>query len=136
MFKMLQLNATAPTATVISAVNELEWPDEDDDDKSGCVQNDGSDRALLNQPQSSSAASIVQMTSSTTGLSSRRPVALHLPPIDTSLQINDVLDAAANGGVLPSSSAITFQRSVKFVNIGFSNLTYTVKTGIWNRSKC
>lgn len=67
------------------------------------------------------------LTTSQNGLSSRRPTALALSPINTTASITDI-DCS-----IPSTSY-----SAHNIDIGFSNLTYTVRVikGILRRGKC
>lgn len=58
------------------------------------------------------------------GLSKRRPPALNLKPIDTGS--TDELDAS-------TSSSTTSSKTQKYLNIGFSDLTYSVNVGIWKK---
>lgn len=57
------------------------------------------------------------------GLSQRRPPALSLKPINTGS--TDELDA--------STSSSTSSKTQKYLNIGFSDLTYSVNVGIWKK---
>lgn len=57
------------------------------------------------------------------GLSQRRPPALNLKPIITGS--TDELDA--------STSSTTSSKTQKYLNIGFSDLTYSVNVGIWKK---
>lgn len=65
---------------------------------------------------------------STTGLTVRRHKALNLPPLDVNLTPKDQSDGAP-------STTLTIYKSTKTMHIGFSDLSYTVKTGLWKRSK-
>lgn len=71
-------------------------------------------------------------SSNTFGLRVRRADAQNLPPIDTSLQIHDVSSESSKAAL---STTLTINKSHKLIKIGFSDLSYTVKTGIWKRSE-
>lgn len=60
------------------------------------------------------------------GLSARRPTAIKLEPININCDTCDT-------NSLASTSLIVASKSVNYIDIGFSNLSYTVKTGIWKR---
>lgn len=70
--------------------------------------------------------------SNTFGLRVRRVDAQNLPPIDTSLQIHDV---CGESNEATHNTALIINKSHKLIKIGFSDLSYTVKTGIWRRSE-
>lgn len=78
----------------------------------------------------------VEMTktasTSNTGLRIRRLDALNLPPINTSLQIHDVSGESSESAL---STTLIINKSHKLIKIGFSDLSYTVKTGIFKRRK-
>lgn len=78
----------------------------------------------------------VEMTktasTSNTGLRIRRLDALNLPPINTSLQIHDVSGESSEAAL---STTLIINKSHKLIKIGFSDLSYTVKTGIFKRRK-
>lgn len=71
-------------------------------------------------------------SSNTFGLRVRRVDAQNLPPIDTSLQIHDVSSESSEAAF---STTLTVSKSHKLIKIGFSDLSYTVKAGIWKRSE-
>lgn len=71
-------------------------------------------------------------TSNTFGLRVRRVDAQNLPPIDTSLQIHDVSGESSEAAL---STTLAINKSHKLIKIGFNDLSYTVKTGIWKRSE-
>lgn len=64
----------------------------------------------------------------------RRPVALALEPIDTTMAATVANAAAANSS---TDGGFVRMRGLKqkYIDIGFNNITYTVNTGIWRRGK-
>lgn len=61
------------------------------------------------------------------GLITRRPTALQLTPIDTNLSCgSSEIDGRRNG-------SFTVSNFPKSIDIGFSELTYTVKTGFFKK---
>lgn len=64
----------------------------------------------------------------------RRPVALALKPIDTTMGAT-VANAAAGNCTTDGGFIRTRDQNQKYIDIGFNNITYTVNTGIWKRGK-
>lgn len=85
------------------------------------VSNHTAASCLLNEENEASLK-----ISASQGLSQRRPPALNLKPIDTGS--TDELDAS-------TSSSTTSSKTQKYLNIGFSGLTYSVNVGIWKKGK-
>ena len=68
--------------------------------------------------------------STTVGLLGRRQSGFELPPIATNLQTNEVTNEDEPD--VPAS-ALLVNKSSKFITIGFNDLTFAVKTGLWKR---
>lgn len=65
----------------------------------------------------------------------RRPLALALEPIDTTIAATVANAAAAANSSTDGGFARTRDLKQKYIDIGFNNITYTVNTGVWRRGK-
>lgn len=105
--------------------------DEGDDDNLA-----GSYKAADDDAGSSTLTVGEQMKSQREGIAARRPVSLTLKPIDTNVTASTAApftsDCTGASDSNPNNSRYR-DPNQKFINIGFSNITYTVKTGLWQR---
>lgn len=78
-----------------------------------------------------SSSSVMWTKSRADGIAARRPDALALKPINTCRPTD-----RSSADEHDASNLRSRDPNQKFINIGFNNISYSVKSGLWRRGKC
>lgn len=129
------------TDTVISVSPSILTATDDNCDRNDATIDGATTTAASATVQTIEASTTITVTRSDgSGFIARRPVALALEPINTNATAvgadTGVRTAGRSNADGNSSNIRSRNGSQKPINIAFKNITYTVKTGIWNRGTC